>query len=273
MTPSFISITPMTSLSPLQASHLLLAAGLLGIASPAFAQDQPAGAGAARWALGAGVSVRQQPYRGAERKTTGLPLLFYENQWVRFAGVGAEFKLFRQDFGDSQAVTGGLKIKYENSGYEADDAPVLRGMEERKGGLWGGAAAAWHNPVANLGVEWLGDMSGHSKGQKAQLQLDRRIGFGALALTPRLQGQWMDRKYVDYYFGVRAAEALPDRAAYAGRSAWATEVGLRVDYALAPQHMLFMDLARTQLPDEIKQSPIVGRSSLSRASAGYMYRF
>jgi MipA family protein len=264
----------MTLLFLFQRSHVLLAAGLFGItASPAFAQGQPGGDGAPRWALGIGASVRQLPYRGAERKTTGLPLLFYENQWVRFAGIGAEFKLFRQDFGDSQAITGGLKIKYEDQGYEADDAAVLRGMEERKGGLWGGAAAAWRNPVANVSVEWLSDLSGHSKGQKATLQLDRRIGFGALALTPRVQGQWMDRKYVDYYFGVRAAEALPDRAAYSGQSAWATEVGLRVDYALTAQHMLFMDMATTRLPDEIKQSPIVGRSSLSRVSAGYMYRF
>lgn len=268
----------MTPLFLTPRSHVLLAAGLLCAGSlPAFAQGQPGGDrggdGAARWALGIGIAARQQPYLGAERKTTGLPVLFYENPWVRFAGVGAEFKLFKQDFGDSQAITGGLKIKYEDHGYEADDAPVLRGMEERKGGFWGGAVAAWRNPVANLSVEWLGDLSGHSKGQKAMLQLDRRIGFGALALTPRVQGQWMDRKYVDYYFGVRAAEALPDRAAYSGQSAWATEVGLRVDYALTPQHMLFMDMATTRLPDEIRQSPIVGRSSLSRVFAGYMHRF
>jgi len=269
----------MTQQFPFKRSHVplaLWAAALLGAGSSAWAQGQPAageGIDAPRWAVGLGASVRQLPYRGAERKTTGLPLLYYENAWLRFAGVGAEFKLLRQGFGSEQAITGGLKLKYEDNGYESDDAFVLRGMQERKGGFWGGATAAWHNPVANVSVEWLTDLSGHSKGQKALLQLDRRIGFGALTLTPRVQGQWMDSKYVDYYFGVRAAEALPDRAAYAGSSAWTTEAGLRVDYALTAQHMVFMDLSTTRLPDEIKLSPIVGRSNLSRVSAGYMYRF
>jgi outer membrane protein len=234
---------------------------------------EPAGAEESRFALGLGVGTREFAYAGRERKTQVLPLLYYENRWVRVAGVGAELKLLRQPLGATQALTAGLRIKYDNEGFDAGDSPRLAGMDERKGGFWGGASATWRNPVAPLTLEWLADLSGHSKGSKLQLQADHRFGFGALSLTPRVQLQWLDRQYVDYYFGVRAHEVAPGRAAYAGASALAVEAGLRADYALTARHAIFLDLSRTQLPDEIKLSPIVDRKATSRAAFGYLYRF
>jgi len=251
---------------------VLAALALAPTTSSAQAAD-PAGAEASRFALGAGVGTRQFAYAGMARKNQALPLLYYENRWVRVAGVGAEFKLLRQPLGDTQALTAGLRIKYDNEGFDAGDSPRLAGMDERKGGFWGGASATWRNPVAPLTLEWLADLSGHSKGSKLQLQADHRFSLGALSLTPRVQLQWLDRKYVDYYFGVRAHEATADRAAYAGAAALAVEAGLRVDYALTARHAVFLDLSRTELPDEIKRSPIVDRQATSRAAFGYLYRF
>ena len=119
----------------------------------------------------------------------------------------------------------------------------------------------------------LADLSGNSKGQKLQLQADRRFAWNGFSLTPRVQAQWLGKKYVDYYFGVRAAEATPSRAAYAGQAAMAIEAGLRMDYAVNSNHSVFLDLSATRLPGEIKLSPIVDRSSSSRVAVGYMYRF
>ncbi|MFG6459204.1 MipA/OmpV family protein [Roseateles sp. BYS96W] len=262
--------------SPLRPLPLLfVVAALAPAVSRAQAPDAAGAPGAepSRFALGVGVASRQFAYAGRERKNQALPILLYENSWVRVAGLGAEFKLWRQPLGTGQALTGGLRIKYDNEGFEADDSPRLAGMAERKGGFWGGAAVSWRNPVAPLTLEWLADLSGHSKGSKLQLQAERRFGWGPLGLTPRVQLQWLDRKYVDYYFGVRASEATADRAAYDGASALAVEAGLRMDYALAFRHAVFLDLSRTQLPDEIKLSPIVDRKATSRVMAGYLYRF
>ena len=36
-----------------------------------------------------------------------------------------------------------LRLRYEGAGYEASDSPALAGMDERKGGLWAGAALRW----------------------------------------------------------------------------------------------------------------------------------
>ena len=261
--PRLLSLLPLLS---------ALCAAFAPAASRAQAPDSP-GAEASRFALGVGVMSRQFAYAGMDRKNQALPVLMYENSWVRVVGLGAEFKLWRQPLGAGQSLSAGLRVKYENDGFEASDSPRLAGMQERKGGFWGGGSVSWRNPVAPLTLEWLADLSGHSKGSKLQLQADHRFGFGPLGLTPRVQLQWMDRKYVDYYFGVRAGEATPDRAAYTGDAAMAVEAGLRMDYALASRHAVFLDLSRTELPDEIKASPLVDRKATSRVMAGYLYRF
>lgn len=251
--------------------RLLPWAAAVTLATPALSAHAQASdenplpeASESRLAVGLGVASRQLPYAGADRKTTALPLLYYENRWV---------KLAQHAFTPSQSVTAGLRLKYDGEGYEADDSPRLGGMADRKGGFWGGVMASWRNPVAQLSAEWAADLSGHSKGSKLQLQVDRRFGWGAAGFTPRVQAQWLDRKSVDYYYGVRPEEALPGRAAYAGQAAMLLEAGVRVDYALTARHAVFLDLSATRLPDEIKRSPIVERSNSSRVALGYLYRF
>ncbi len=267
---------PLGAMTPWFATAALVAGvAFSGVAS---AQNQPreaqaSGEGMSAWALGLGVATRQQPYADADSKTNVLPLLFYENRWVRFAGTTADLKLWRQAVAPSQEITGGLRLRYDLTGYEASDSPRLAGMAERKGGLWGGAVLAWRNPLVQLSLDWTADLSGHSKGQKLQLQADRRFALGSVGVTPRLAAQWQDKKYVDYYFGVRTQEALADRPVYFGRSATTLEGGLRLDYAFSGRHQVFLDLSVTGLPSEIKDSPLVDRSSLSRVAVGYLYRF
>ncbi len=83
----------------------------------------------------------------------------------------------------------------------------------------------------------------------------------------------LDRKQVDYYYGVRAAEQRLGRPAYAGRSTLNTELGLRVNYRLAPQQLLSLDLAGTRLGSAIQDSPLVERGHETSLRLAYLYRF
>lgn len=225
------------------------------------------------WGLGVGVFSKQRAYTEAGRETLVVPLLYYENAWLRLAGPTAEVKVARKEFSPGNTVGFGLRLHYDIEGYEADDSPRLAGMQERKSSFWGGAAVTWQAPIATVTAQVLADLSGHSKGSKVQLQLERRFRWGALALTPRVQAQWLDSKYVDYYFGVRSNEANPTRAQFKGSSAMVPEIGVRFDYALQPKQTIYLDVSAAKLPGDIKRSPIVDRSSTSRVSLGYMYRF
>ncbi|WP_438998510.1 MipA/OmpV family protein [Variovorax beijingensis] len=266
---------------------LLFGASLTLLASPAaWAQDgslnptpaatepqpQPS-ADASRWGLGMAAGVKQQPYTGAGTKTQGIPLIYYENRYVRVLGAGAELKLPEIELGSNSSLSFGLRAKYGLGGYEPSDAPILEGMQERKGSVWLGAGVTWHNEIADISAEWLGDASGKSKGQQFRLGVQRDFRAGSFTLTPRIAANWLDRKYVDYYYGVRTEESRPGRPAYLGASTVNTEIGLRVDYAIDRQQTVFVDVSATRLGKQIKNSPLVDRSSQTSLSVGYLYRF
>lgn len=234
----------------------------------AHGSDEDAASTAPQWGLGLAVMSEIKPYRDFDDKTEVLPVLSFENRWLRIAGPGVELKL-----GKSGPLSYGLLVSYAGDGYEASDSPYLAGMDKRHAGVWLGGRARYDAGFAQFSAEWSGDSSGHSQGQRLRLGVDRRFTVGVLGLTPRLSATWHDRKFVQYYYGVSAGEARADRAAYQASSAVDAELGLRLDYRLAPQQMLFLDLGVRALGRSIKDSPLVDRASVPAARLGYLYRF
>lgn len=226
------------------------------------------------WGLGLGVVSTQKAYRDFDRENRALPMIQYENRWVRVFGPGLTVKLPGVQLGPTQRLEFGLVARYDGSGYEASDAPILNGMAERKGGFWAGGRAAWKSDLADLGAEWTTDVSGHSKGQRLSLTLERtwRLGNQTL-LTPRVGANWLDKKYVDYYYGVRASEVAAGRAFYAGKSTVNAELGVRGMYLFNRHHSMFVDVGVTSLGSGIKDSPLVDSSTENRVFLGYLYRF
>ncbi len=251
-----------------------LAVGL-ACAVPALAQG-PDGDGppSTSWSLGVGVISMQKPYTGIDRENKVLPVFQFENEYVHIFGPQIGLKLPSLDIGDSQQLDFSIVGKYEGSGYEAKDAPILSGMSERKGGFWAGAEVEWKNDLADVKAGWLADASGNSKGQKFSLALEKTWHFGeSMMLTPRVEATWQDKKYVDYYFGVRDSEASLGRPAYAGKAGTGAEVGVRGLYMFDKRHSAFLDVAVSSLAKEIKDSPLVDRSTENRVLLGYTYRF
>lgn len=249
----------------LRSSHLFLCtAALLGTgAALAQAATEPA------WGVGLGVNFKQKAYAGMGTSTTVIPLLSYENRWVRVAGPVLDVKLPLQG-----PVTVAMRARYAfEDGYEPGDAAMLSGMAERKSSVWLGANVLWRGSLADLGAEWLADASGHSQGQRVRLSAEKTWRMGAVGLTPRLAVQWNDRKSVDYYYGVRPGEALPGRPAYSAGAATHAELGLRTTYSWAPPHSVYLDLSATRLGSAVRLSPLANRSTESALRLGYLYRF
>jgi len=221
-----------------------------------------------QWGLGIGLDVQRKPYRDFDNKVQALPLLIFENRYLSVLGTRVDVKLPARG-----PVAFSLRARYALDGYEEGDSPFLSGMAERKGGVWMGGSATWHAGFGNLSGELLGDASGHSKGAQFRLQLDRRFRHGDVGITPRIAAHRMDRKYVDYYYDVEAGEVRAGRAFHRGDAATNLELGVRVDYALAPRHSMFVDLSATRLGNGIRDSPLVERSGMAGVRAGYLYRF
>ena len=245
--------------------------------SSAFAQ-QPANGGkpeGSSWGVGGAAISTQKAYKGTNRETRAVPLLSYENQYVKFSGPNLELKLPGLDLSDTQHLNFGIVTKlFGGGGYEASDSPTLMGMSERKSSIWVGAKMEWANDFADVKVEFLGDASGNSKGQRLMFGLEHKWKLNQnIMLVPQIGIEWVDKKYVDYYYGVLTKETKTWRAAYAGKSTLNPEISLTGIYRFDKQQSLMLNLGVKSLGDAIKNSPIVGRPTENRVMLGYMYRF
>lgn len=224
--------------------------------------------GDSKWAIGVAGGINKKVYRDFDSKASGLPLLTYENKYVHVFGPGVDVKL--PSLGP---VSFRLRGRFVGEGYEASDSPFLQGMSDRDSSFWVGGAATWRTGIANLSAEVLGDAMGNSKGTRAKLQIDRRFASGSFGFTPRLAADWVDKKYVDYYYGVTPGEARAGRPEYQGESTVNTEIGMRIDWRVAPKHAVFLDMGATRMGSAIKNSPLVEKDTQYGVGLGYFYRF
>lgn len=274
--------TPLASVSRFQASatnlaHVSALVSVLTYAVPAFAQqphgkDNPEGSS---WGLGLAVVSAQKAYKGTDRETKALPMLSYENRYVKLSGPNLELKLPGLELSDSQRLKFGVVAKlFGGSGYEASDSPALVGMAERKSSAWAGAKVEWENDLADVKLELLGDASGRSEGKRVVLGVEHKWKLSPkVMLVPQVGVEWVDKNYVDYYYGVRASEAMAGRAAYIGKSTVNAEISLAGIYRFDKHHSMMLNVGVKSLGKEIKDSPIVDRSTENRVMLGYMYRF
>lgn len=221
-----------------------------------------------RWSLGAGIATVDKVYRGYDREVLPLPLVSYESERFSIGLPVSDFKLH-----SVRSLSFRVRARFANDGYEADDSPFLAGMEDRKFSLWAGAAVVWSTSLANVSAEILADALGNSKGTRAKVQIDRRFTAGKFGIAPRVAAEWVDDKYVDYYYGVTQAEARADRAFHAGKSTTNLQAGVRVDYVPVRHHLLFVDVGSTHVGGGIEASPLVDTSSQTSLGLGYVYRF
>ena len=244
-----------------------LRALLLCLIAPVAAQaEAPA---SSVWGLGFTAGQERQPYRDFEQKAQALPLLLFENRWLRVAGPTLDLKL-----SSSPEHSAGLRLRLADEGHEPQDSPFLAGMAERKASLWLGASGAWRSGGFSVTGELLADASNKSQGVRASLGLERPFQTGGrFEITPRLVVHHLDRKYVDYYYGVRTGEALATRPVYSGQSALNVETALRIGYAISPRQRLSLDLGTTRLGSGISRSPLVEGSRQDSARVAFLHLF
>lgn len=241
----------------------------LAAALPAGAQEAEAPeAKTSRWGIGLGAAVIDRPYRDYDQETKGLPIVYFENRWAEINAGRFDFKI-----NGSEDLSFRVRARYTMDGYDPEDSDYLQGMEERDDSVWAGGAVVWNSPFAEVSAEYLVDAMDKSGGARGRVQAEHRFGMGRFGLTPRVAAEWVDEKYVAYYYGVRPEEATLARPAYDGKATVNAEVGLRLDYSPAERHTFFVDVAGTGFGDGIKESPLVEKSRQTRISAGYLFRF
>ena len=245
----------------------------LGVAATSQAKAQGGDTDAAtedtsRWGIGLAAAVLERPYRDYDKETKAVPILYFENRWLSLNGGRFDFKI-----NQSEALNFRLRARYALDGYDPDESDYLEGMEERDDSAWVGGAVVWKPSFAEISAEYLTDAMDKSGGSRARLEVEHRFGMGRFGLTPRLGAEWVDKKYVAYYYGVRLEEATADRLSYEGDATANVEAGVRLDYSPSRKHTFFVDVSAVSFGDEIRNSPLVERSGQARVTAGYLFHF
>lgn len=229
---------------------LLLALG----AAPAAAQRPPADT--LQWSLGLGVISSPRPYVGASNKIFPVPLVQLRYQRLSIDGVRASYRLV-DDSSFHLDLVGGPNF----TSLEEDDSLFLRGMADRDWTFELGLAAGYERPRWGI-LAWVRqDVLDRSGGQRAGIELAFRRSYldGRLFLIPSVGVEWQSSDVVDYYYGVRPGEALPERPAYQAGSAFNPSATLLARYRLT-ERLDLVTIARGELLDgEITSSPIVDR--------------
>lgn len=258
-------------MSPLSSTTRALAACLLG-----FACTSPVQAEAlfpsitderARWGIGLGLLSEDEGYRGIGRETEAVPILYVESGRFRLLGPQAEYRIL----GNRDSAIK-LRADYRFDGFEARDGAIFSGMSERKGSIFLGLSGRHVAPWGELSFDVVKATTA-SKGIRGGVAYGFPMTKGAWTVMPKLGVEYFDKKFVGYYYGVRAGEATPARPAYAGKSSVNLDVGIDLHYQVGAAHTLLSSVKYRRFGSAVEDSPLIEKRGSPRLTVGYLYRF
>ena len=223
--------------------------------------------------LGAAVRATASPYRGAGTRYDLVPLYLYEGERLFLHANRAGVKLFATGT-DNDSQRFDLFVEQRFEGFPSDRLPAsLTGMSSRDSGIDLGLAYRWHQPWGSLRAELMRDVGSASRGTEARLGYSYEWRSGPWSLRPDVTVSWRDAKLNDYYYGVRANEAMLGRAAYAPGAGMQSQLGLYGSYDVSQRWRLLAGVSATVLGSSVKNSPIVDKRLLPAVYMGAAYDF
>lgn len=250
--PSARSIVPMI---------LVLAAST----APGTLSAQPPAPDGPQWTLGLGLVASPSPYVGVDAEIFPIPVVGLRRERFYLQGVRAGYALAPPD--GPWRVDLLTQVRFQ--GYEADDSPFLRGMEDRDFSLDAGLLLAWEGERWSSDLTLLTDVLDESGGQEAALTVSRTFRVGRrLQIAPEAGVTWQSGDLVDHYYGVRPDEARPFRPAYEAGSTLDGLVGVQGRYLFDRRLSLFYFLRAELLGSEVEDSPIVDDDTAFTALVG-----
>lgn len=241
----------------------LFVIALLAAASPAVAQqpDLP------RWTVGALVIDRDAPYRDLDEGLLLVPLVGFEGERAYLRGLRGGLRLVESP-GFELAVFAQARL----DGYDSDDSSYLAGMADRRASLDLGVASTWTSQrLGALELSAAADVLDRSGGYELAASWTGRFKAGDWTLLPGASVRWQDAKMVDYYYGVRASEALLGRAAYSADAALTPDVSLLATRKLGERWSVYARASHAWLPSEVTDSPLVDRNGNTSLFLGVGY--
>ena len=221
-----------------------------------------------RLVAGASVSVEQSPYVGGNDSVEVLPWLFV--QMGRFYLRGPALGVYLYG-GDGVSVSAGISLDLADT--NRGDSPELADIAKLDDVLLGEIEVSYEAGWGELDLSFAADIGGTHDGYVAGISCSYPLDLGRWQIEPEFGVKWYGAKVNRHYYGVGAADVLPDRALYEPDAGMNHELGVTVTYLFAERHALSLEASTEWLSAEISDSPIVDRDSLARVGVSYLFRF
>lgn len=219
--------------------------------------------------LGLGVSSEDSIYKGVGRETDVMPMIAYEKGRFSLFGPTMSYTIIEDD-----AFEVSVLAQYRMDGYNASDSADLAGMTDREGAFELGVAASFENNYGEWSAQALTDVSNEHEGYELELGWEKRMRLSQnWSLAPEASITYRSEDMNTYYYGVTAAEATTQRAAYTAGGDTIYEIGINAQYAIDQQQSIRIGASYQHFGNEISNSSIVEDDSSAGVSAVYIYRF
>lgn len=223
-------------------------------------------------ALGGALRSRGGMYRDATRSLSEewdlVPLLVYDGPHLFLRGLEAGLHIVR---GDEVGLN--LLMRYRFEGLDPEMDPFYEGLEPREHTVDAGVELVFGRGDGEFRLSWLTDTLDRHDGSSLEFTYSRTIEYGHWALSPFLTWSYYDRDLTDYYYGVSAAEASPDRPRYRPGSSHWLSTGVAASRRLSDRVEVFANAGLGSADASVTDSPLVADDYRLSAFVGASYVF
>lgn len=225
-----------------------------------------------KWVLGASIGAMTNPMAGEDNAAFIAPNLEYRGEYFFIKDGEIGLSLYKQpSFSAGLVLTGSGSFLQDKDDY--DDNDKLAGLEERDGTLDAGAYFIHRSDMGRLKVTLLSEVTGEHHGQSADANYVFDYKVSDWHVNPFVGATWVSDEAVDHFFGVSAAEANSNRAAYEGESSVNMYAGVRGRYEITENWDVTASAAYLHLGSGIADSSIVEEDNIMMTSVGVNYNF
>lgn len=208
-------------------------------------------------------------YRGQDGETDILPFIKYEGEHFYIEGLEAGYRFINSD-----ELAFGLHLQINNEGYEPEESDFFIGMEEPEAAWEAGIALSTELNDFELSFTALTDVSDNHEGSLIALAVAYEFDIGPeWELETQLALLSHDEDFNQYYYGVTAADALPNRPIYSPDSS--TDIGIEFELSHQTQGNWYwqFEIEFMLHDDTIEDSPLTeeGTAYEFEISLGYAY--
>lgn len=200
---------------------------------------------------GAAFGIQREIYEDFNRRVVFFPIIGYSGEKLKVYGPFISYSLIRE--GNYEFLA---QAKPRFAGYDESDSDIFEGMEDRKSSLDFGFSLNYKKDQWKIEVSSLHDVLDRSNGTELGTKVSKIFRVGPVFVEPAIGLNYLDSKFVDYYYGVEASEANSNRPEYYADSAINTTLGATFSTAVFLGGFTRFGIENDWLDSSLTDSPL-----------------